>query len=206
MCIRDSATTTLWGQSAWTGESTPLRFPGQYADDESGLFYNLMRYYSPDTGRYLTPDPLGLAPAPNPYTYPSNPTAWCDPSGLVPVDCDEVDGLTDRMKELAEQHITNSGTTVLGHWSLYIERAHELGASYFDIGPGEWDALVKSGRDPWLLNEHFLANRVAAGDRILLSIEKSMIREKSYLEDEIAYLERQGYRWVNQWSLHPPKG
>ena len=50
----------------------------------SGLFYNVFRYYNPDTGRYLSPDPLGLAPAPNNYTYPSNPTVVCDPLGLDP--------------------------------------------------------------------------------------------------------------------------
>ncbi|WP_299575162.1 putative T7SS-secreted protein [uncultured Williamsia sp.] len=81
------ATTTLWGQATWTGESTPIRFPGQYADDESGLVYNLFRYYHPGSGRYLTPDPLGLAPAPNPYAYPTNPTTTADPFGLMPDGC-----------------------------------------------------------------------------------------------------------------------
>jgi RHS repeat-associated protein len=59
---------TLWGTTMWhpDGASTPLRFPGQYADDETGLHYNYHRYYDPVTGRYLTPDPLGLVPAPNP--------------------------------------------------------------------------------------------------------------------------------------------
>jgi RHS repeat-associated protein len=35
-----------------------LRFPGQYLDRETGLHYNWHRYYDPNTGRYLTPDPL----------------------------------------------------------------------------------------------------------------------------------------------------
>jgi RHS repeat-associated protein len=57
---------TLWGATLWHpgGASTPLRFPGQYQDDETGLHYNNHRYYDPAVGRYLTPDPLGLAPAP----------------------------------------------------------------------------------------------------------------------------------------------
>ncbi len=34
-----------------------LRYPGQYCDAETGLHYNLHRYYDPTTGRYLKPDP-----------------------------------------------------------------------------------------------------------------------------------------------------
>src|SRR6185437_4663135 len=61
----------------------PLRFPGQYHDAETGLDYNYRRYYDPDTGRYTGPDPLGLAPAPNPYGYVGNPLSWLDPLGLT---------------------------------------------------------------------------------------------------------------------------
>ncbi len=80
---------TLWGTTLWKpgGAATPLRFPGQYADPETGLHYNHHRYYDPVTGRYLTPDPLGLAPAPNPHTYVPNPTTQLDPLGLIGEDC-----------------------------------------------------------------------------------------------------------------------
>jgi RHS repeat-associated protein len=79
---------TLWGTTTWAagGASTPLRFPGQYADPETGLHYNNHRYYDPATGAYLTPDPLGLAPAPNPHAYVPNPTVLTDPLGLAPYD------------------------------------------------------------------------------------------------------------------------
>ncbi|WP_240649562.1 RHS repeat-associated core domain-containing protein [Streptomyces sp. Z26] len=59
----------------------PAPFPRQYADPESGLHYNYFRYYDPHTTRYLTPDPLGLTPAPNPHTYITNPHAETDPLG-----------------------------------------------------------------------------------------------------------------------------
>lgn len=79
--------TTLWGTTTWPAKSTaytPLRFPGQYFDPETGLHYNFHRYYDPETARYTTPDPLGLTPAPNPTTYVGNPHTWTDPLGLNP--------------------------------------------------------------------------------------------------------------------------
>ncbi|WP_409234810.1 DUF6531 domain-containing protein [Streptomyces sp. PA5.6] len=79
--------TSLWGTTTWSRLSsayTPLRFPGQYFDRETGHHYNVHRYYDPATARYLTPDPLGLTPAPNAVTYVRNPMAWADPTGLAP--------------------------------------------------------------------------------------------------------------------------
>nr|MDT0663517.1 RHS repeat-associated core domain-containing protein [Micromonospora sp. DSM 115978] len=80
--------TTLWGvPTGDNGQNTvdcPLRFPGQYHDPETGLDYNVHRHYDPSTARYQSPDPLGLAPAPNPVTYVPNPQAWIDPLGLTP--------------------------------------------------------------------------------------------------------------------------
>ncbi|OPA88365.1 type IV secretion protein Rhs, partial [Pseudomonas fluorescens] len=60
----------------------PLRFQGQYFDPESGLHYNRHRYYNPDIGRYLTPDPVKLAGGINAYQYAPNPTGWVDPLGF----------------------------------------------------------------------------------------------------------------------------
>ena len=79
--------TTLWGTTTWNADATaqtPLRMPGQYFDPETGLHYNFHRHYDPETARYLTPDPLGLSPAPNPATYVHNPHTWADPLGLAP--------------------------------------------------------------------------------------------------------------------------
>jgi RHS repeat-associated protein len=41
----------------------PLRFPGQYYDEESDLHENHNRYYDPGGGRYLSPEPLLQSPA-----------------------------------------------------------------------------------------------------------------------------------------------
>ena len=76
--------TTIWGTAlAQFGRvQCPLRFPGQYHDVETGHDYNLNRYYDPAAGAYLSPDPLGLDPSPNPYGYVPNPVTWFDPLGL----------------------------------------------------------------------------------------------------------------------------
>ncbi|NEA56704.1 RHS repeat protein [Streptomyces sp. SID13666] len=77
---------TLWGVrfAPESGEQAecPLRFPGQYYDQETGLHYNVNRYYDPETARYQSPDPLGLAPSPNPFAYVPNPLHWADVLGL----------------------------------------------------------------------------------------------------------------------------
>ncbi|MFF2850487.1 RHS repeat-associated core domain-containing protein [Streptomyces sp. NPDC058001] len=78
------AATSLWGRPLEDegGDLCPLSFPGQYRDPETGLHYNLARYYDPDTASFLSPDPLGLAPAPNHHAYVDNPFRWSDPLGL----------------------------------------------------------------------------------------------------------------------------
>jgi RHS repeat-associated protein len=91
--LTDSAGTTAWeahhspfGKAEITsqGPTFNLRFPGQYFDAETGLHYNWRRYYDPNTGRYITSDPIGLAGGINTYAYAFNrPTSNVDPSGLI---------------------------------------------------------------------------------------------------------------------------
>jgi RHS repeat-associated protein len=101
--ITDSDGNTVW---SWDGEpfgNTPptaettgagqftfnLRFPGQYADAETGLNYNYYRDYDPATGRYNESDPFGLyGGSVSTYGYANgNGLSNTDPSGqfLVPI-------------------------------------------------------------------------------------------------------------------------
>jgi RHS repeat-associated protein len=62
----------------------PLRFPGQYADKETGDFYNYFRTFDPPTGRYKQSDPVGLPAGLNTYAYvDNNPLQGVDPLGLI---------------------------------------------------------------------------------------------------------------------------
>ena len=58
-------------------------FQGQYYDEETGLHYNRHRYYDPNTGSFLTEDPIKLAGGINNYRYTPNPISWIDPLGLM---------------------------------------------------------------------------------------------------------------------------
>ncbi|WP_234369566.1 RHS repeat-associated core domain-containing protein, partial [Paracidovorax avenae] len=63
-----------------------LRLQGQYLDRETGLHYNTFRYYDPDVGRFISPDPIGLAGGLNLQRYAPNPISWIDPSGYSSFD------------------------------------------------------------------------------------------------------------------------
>lgn len=63
----------------------PFRYQGQYEDEEAGLYYNRFRYYSPETGGYISQDPIGLASGnPTLYSYTQNTNFLVDVLGLMP--------------------------------------------------------------------------------------------------------------------------
>ncbi|MFE4336756.1 RHS repeat-associated core domain-containing protein [Streptomyces sp. NPDC056831] len=105
---------TTWGATQWNRDAsayTPLRYPGQIFDPETGLHYNFNRYYDPATGRYISPDPLGLAPSPNHYAYVPNPFTLWDPLGLAGCEADPTWGgrvvfVRDEHGRVYEMHAT----------------------------------------------------------------------------------------------------
>ena len=60
-----------------------LRFPGHLHDPETGLHLNRFRYYDPRLGRYLQPDPLGVAGGLHVYQYCPSPLSAVDLDGLM---------------------------------------------------------------------------------------------------------------------------
>jgi RHS repeat-associated protein len=93
----NSAGVSLWSGGFepfgrdWNGAQAAgqfLRFPGQWEDSAwagPGASYNVYRWYQPGAGRYINPDPIGLAGGINTYSSVwSNPLSWIDPLGLSP--------------------------------------------------------------------------------------------------------------------------
>jgi len=75
-------------QEPQPNDPNPFRYCGEYLDKESGNVYLRARYYDPETGRFISEDPIrdGL----NWYVYASNnPVNRSDPLGLEDVELRE---------------------------------------------------------------------------------------------------------------------
>jgi RHS repeat-associated protein len=113
--------------------TNPLRYPGQYYDDETGLSYNRFRYYDPETGRYISEDPTGLGGGLDLHGYVHNPATWDDPFGLKKCNINKY-----RQDELADikppgdgwhmHHIVMEGA--FSHWGEeargFVEKSREI--------------------------------------------------------------------------------
>jgi RHS repeat-associated protein len=122
----------------------PLRFQGQYFDEESGLHYNFHRYYCPQQGRYIQQDPIELLGGLNLYQYTPSPTNWVDPLGL----CKEDGGpLAAGLPLLAPaaQPLASSGSQVL---SQYVTRQAANQAIYAVAERSVLSSLLT--KSPWL--------------------------------------------------------
>lgn len=92
LALHDHAGRRVWAQElsiygaqrATSGEPDlcPFRWPGQHHDPETGLSYNRFRWYDPERGGYISPDPLGTRGSGTAYGYVVDPLRACDPLGL----------------------------------------------------------------------------------------------------------------------------
>lgn len=139
--------------------SQKLRFAGQYSDSETGLFYNRYRYYNPETGRYVSQDPIGIVGGLNAYAYAPNPTVWLDPLGLSKTVCTKqpsCDPCADLPKYILD---TFSGGYVRGRRLITDEKFYKY--------HGESNRVGK--KYTWLTNKNY---RTETGLRRSLAIRK----------------------------------
>jgi len=86
-----------WGNAVGGDDGeikNPFRYTAREADAESGLYYYRARYYDPQSGRFLSRDPIDAAGILHPYAYVQNdPLNGTDPLGLLL----EEGGVADRL-------------------------------------------------------------------------------------------------------------
>lgn len=87
----------------------PIRLPGQFEDELTGIVQNRFREYTPLTGRYVTTDPLAVQGKLIPYRYTRNPVDYIDPLGLS-----YEKAVTTENAVEAEEAITRSQATPTG--------------------------------------------------------------------------------------------
>ena len=131
-------------------------YPGQYYDSETGLHYNYFRYYDPTTGRYVTPDPIGLVGGINLFFYSNNdPVNSIDPYGLLFdtiadigfIIWDVYDVITD--PENKGENLTALGLDVAGAcvpFATGLGKGYKAGKKALKF-TADQDALIKLARD-----------------------------------------------------------
>jgi RHS repeat-associated protein len=178
---------TITTPQATAGQPTitqNLRFPGQYEDEETGFHYNLHRYYSPEEGRYLTPDRIGLRGGINDYLYGGHqPLTNTDPYGMMP--------------ELLQQILTKAGQEALKQIGPRL-----FGPTAF---PTEWEqpnglGCGSGGNDP-LVPDAFISydfiDPCAVHDRCYPKCEMSKAEcDTTFLDDMQKNCEEQS--WVSR--------
>lgn len=147
-----------WGEMAPTSTGSyalNLRFAGQYYDQETGLIYNVNRYYESPAGRYIQSDPMGLLAGINTYNYvDGSPLNSFDLFGLA-VDLNLFKPGTPEWKDAENYPSDPYAFTVAGHGdplSILDQRdggAHPLNANQLaklirskNYKPGEAVALL----------------------------------------------------------------
>ncbi|EON0220679.1 RHS repeat-associated core domain-containing protein [Escherichia coli] len=161
----------VWGNTIQEkdhgGVEQNLRYQGQYLDRETGLHYNLHRYYDPDVGRFMVTDPIGLRGGLNLYSYAPNPLKYADPLGLTP--CAVSNQKANRLLDSSETKVTVRSRSDAEQ--LFMDRY--LGHNYKNM-TGESGPSTKN------LMEYLTENKTKAGSYHWDDIKVPSVTKPSY--------------------------
>jgi RHS repeat-associated protein len=166
-------------------QSCPFRWPGQYEDAETGLYYNRFRYYDPEAGSYVSQDPIGLEGGPSVYAYVRDPLSWQDPLGLAACGTDEkVIVLGEGMGRVkaAVRDLQKRG--VNGKWYQAWGKNFPKNRP---MAPHELDAALAR-------NERWLVSKIKEGYKIFdIGHQPGRVSPSPFYQREQAVLARLGY-------------
>jgi len=112
-------------------EWNPFRYTSRELDPTSGLYHYRARTYSPELGRFTSPDPLGRLGGVNTYAYVDNdPTRFNDPYGLKKWYERLWDGVRDTASTVAT-HAVAFGETIVED-----VRSGQMGRNLLAFGKG----------------------------------------------------------------------
>jgi len=171
-------------------QACPFRWPGQYEDAETGLYYNRFRYYDPDAGEYVSQDPIRLAGGLRSHAYVRDPHYWSDPFGWSG-QC-----LPDASKKEATQAVR-----VLGRREDTLVAKGWAGHEVLDVP--NWtlaknDAWVASGISA---NQNFYLASPIAGN--LVQSSGKYMGQPTVFARELGQLGEAGYKQVGDYMVHP---
>ena len=152
-----SAQYKAWGQAKEAiseaaykaGMRNPLRFQGQYFDEETGLHYNRHRYYDTHLGRFLSGDPIRLAGGIHFYQYAPNSTEFIDPLGLARylVIGEGQASVEAYAAAMRTKFPCQEFRTIKKDWNSIVR---DSGASEYKLGSKAWEEKAVGGNAAWI--------------------------------------------------------
>lgn len=136
--------------------ANPFRYAAREFDAEAGLYYNRARYLDPNTGRFLSEDPLllTLADTFSGYGYAFNsPVNYFDPLGLCPwqVRIRPLKGIPQRLQNIPGDLGADVNPTNLYFYNSQTGQSIGLGPvqnSVWQSVPGQWETHEHPSENP----------------------------------------------------------
>ena len=164
---------------------SPFRGPGQYWDPEIGLAYVWHRYWDPATGRFLSPDPLGIDGGLNLFGFDASPTETVDPTGLA--EPYEIGTYSGQNRRNPVDHPTNPGDVgdglqadeMLTHAFLKHNKSSHVDADQYSTRRG---VGTTSANNPTIALPDAVHRQVTAAERLANLHDAATLQKMSAAE------------------------